>query len=327
MCRLLRCTLKPLLSLTLIFAVVFVATAQQPANPPPPPLSSPSQSAFGDPRSTALLGDDLTPMRASSVTQPASIFDKGMVVAYYGSPSSTRMGILGEETIAEAAANLEKLCQEYKAAGAPGVVQPAFHLIYATIYPEGKVGYLPTHVVRTYIDYALEHGILVVLDHQLGVMPIRQAMDSMLPWLKYPNVHLAIDPEWRTDDPGKVIGQITAQEINEAEQMMQNYLIKNNLPGKRMLIVHQFNYKMILHPSEVRANFSHVDLVHHADGWGLKAVKLDTYAFLAAMKNMPITGFKLFYRKPWKVRGWDTPLLTPAQVLALSPRPSYVSYQ
>ncbi len=266
-------------------------------------------------------------MRDTKVIKPASIFAKGMVVAYYGSPSSTRMGILGEENIPEAAANLEKLCQEYKAAGAPGVVQPAFHLIYATIYPEGKVGYLPDRTVRAYIDYALEHGILVVLDHQLGVMPIQEAMDSMLRWLKYPNVSLAIDPEWRTANPGKEIGQITAQEINEAEAMMQSYLITNNLPGKRMLIVHQFNYKMILHPAEVRANFSHVDLVHHADGWGLKAVKLDTYAFLASMKNMPITGFKLFYRKPWKIKGWDTPLLTPAQVLALSPQPSYVSYQ
>ncbi|NNM68196.1 MAG: hypothetical protein HKM06_09320 [Spirochaetales bacterium] len=292
--------------------------------------SSPAANSvvFADPRSTSLFDDGAPPMRATVRERPSSVFDNhGMVVAYYGNPNSTRMGILGEESIPEAAANLKALCREYVEAGAAGPVQPAFHLIYATVYPGGKVGLLPDRTVQAYIDYGLANGILVVLDHQLGTMPIAQAMGSMLHWLNYPNVHLAIDPEWRTPDPGTVIGQITAAEINEAEEMAQNYLVANNLPGKRMFIVHQFNAKMILHPSQVRTDFSHLDFVHHADGWGTMALKLDTYAFLAAMKNMPIKGFKLFFRKPWKVKGWDTPLLTPAQVLAINPRPLYISYQ
>ena len=109
--------------------------------------------------------------------------------------------------------------------------------------------------------------------------------------------------------------------------MMEDYLEAENLPGKRMLILHQFHAKMISQRDTVRADFARVDLVHHADGFGPPSLKLDTYRFLAGMKNLPVKGFKLFLPKSWKSKGMDIPLLTPAQVMALSPQPVYISYQ
>ena len=79
--------------------------------------------------------------------------------------------------------------------------------------------------------------------------------------------------------------------------------------------------------NDVRSDFSRVDLVHHADGFGPPHLKLDTYKFLAGMKNLPVKGFKLFLPKPWKSKGMDIPLLTPAQIMALVPQPVYISYQ
>ena len=258
---------------------------------------------------------------------PASVLDGQMVVAYYGQPSSRRMGILGEQSIDAMKADLDRTVKTWEAVSGDLKVMPAFHLIYATCYPDANVGMLSDATVLKYIEYAARNNTLVILDHQLGKYSIEAAMNKMLPWLKYPNVHLAIDPEWKTLNPGVELGTIRADDVNQAQQMMNDYLTANDLPGKRMLILHQFHAKMISNRAAVRSDYPLVDLVHHADGFGPPQLKLDTYRFLATMKNLPVKGFKLFLTKPWKTNGMDTPILTPAQVMNLTPTPVYISYQ
>jgi hypothetical protein len=149
----------------------------------------------------------------------------------------------------------------------------------------------------------------------------------MLPWLRYPHVHLALDPEWRTTKPMQEIGSVTADEVNRCQQVMEEYIIENNIPGERLLVIHQFNYLMIKNRSEVKSNYRRVRLVHCADGFGTPVLKRDTYAYNAGAGNMPVKGFKLFYNFGIPGAGFDKPLMTPKEVYELRPRPYIIMYQ
>ncbi len=255
------------------------------------------------------------------------VLANNQILAFYGKPGSRSMGILGEyskEDIARMLGGYAKLYDD--ANGAPGVV-PAFYLIYGTCWPGGEIGYLKDSVVQSYIDYAAEHNMLVFIDHQIGKYSVDDAVKRLLPFLRYPNVHIAIDPEWRTTLPMKEIGKISADELNKAQAMMSEYIKSEGIPGDKMLVVHQFRYSMIQGREKVRANFDHVQLIHTADGFGSPQLKRNTYAMNSLAANMPLKGFKLFFKTSVPGAGWDEPLLTPPEVLALDPRPALIIYQ
>lgn len=256
-----------------------------------------------------------------------SILLNNDILAFYGSPLSKRMGILGVYPIDELHKRLMELGQEYDDLNGSRGLKLAFYIIYGTVWPEGEIGLLRESILKEYIEYALQNNILVFLDHQIGKYGVVDSLKKMLPYLRYPNVHLALDPEWRTTMPMKEIGSVTADEINKAQETMEAYLIANNIPGERILVIHQFNWKMIQNREQVRTDFARVRLVHCADGFGAPAVKRASYDFNALAKNMPVKGFKLFLNSGLPGAGFDEPLLSPAQVLNLEPRPYVVMYQ
>jgi hypothetical protein len=249
------------------------------------------------------------------------------IVAFYGSPLSKRMGILGMYPLGDTDARLEKVAQDYDRANGDRGVQRAFYIIYGTVWPEGEIGILQDSILRSYIEYAQAKNILVFLDHQIGKFSVTDSLKKMLPFLRYPNVHLALDPEWRTLKPMQEIGSVTAKEINDAQQIMEDYIEQNNISGQRLLVIHQFNWKMIQKREQVRTDFARVRLIHCADGFGSPAVKRASYAYNALATNMPIKGFKLFYNSGIPGAGYDDPLLTPAQALSLDPKPALIMYQ
>lgn len=267
------------------------------------------------------------PPAVTAVTAVAArpLLEDNQVIAFYGNPNSRRMGILGEypkEDLARLLAAYARLYDE--ANGKTGVV-PAFHLVYGTCWPGGEIGYLDEATVIDYIEFARSRGMAVILDHQIGRYGVRESLERMLPFLRWPNVHLALDPEWRTEAPMEEIGSISAEELNEAQGAMSAWLAG---PGEcRMLVVHQFRNRMIEGRERVRADFPGVTLVHTADGFGPPDLKRDAYARNAGAENMPVKGFKLFLRTDVEGAGWDEPLLTPPEVLSLQPRPSLVIYQ
>ncbi len=153
------------------------------------------------------------------------------ILAYYGSPLSDKMGILGlyqKEKIAEM---LKEMAAQYDQVNGKDGVIPAFYIIYGTCWPGGEIGYLDDKILLDYIRFAQSMGMLVFIDHQIGKYSLRAAMDKILPFLRYPNVHLAIDPEWRTLSPMKEIGSITASELNDAQNYMDEYIRANDIPG------------------------------------------------------------------------------------------------
>jgi hypothetical protein len=169
--------------------------------------------------------------------------------------------------------------------------------------------------------------MLVFIDHQIGRYDPVASLRRMLPWLRYPNVHLALDPEWRTTKPMQEIGTVTADEVNRAQQAMEEYIIENDIRGERMLVIHQFNWRMISNRERVDSSFGRVRLVHCADGFGAPHLKRSSYAYNAEAANIPIKGFKLFYNFGIPGAGYDHPLLSPKEVYALNPRPYIIMYQ
>jgi hypothetical protein len=260
-------------------------------------------------------------------TDNVSILLNNDILAFYGHPLSKNMGILGRYSIKELDEKLTALAENYAAENGGRGVRKAFYIIYGTVWPEGEIGIIKEDVLQQYIQYALENNILIFLDHQIGRYDPVDSLKRMLPYLRYPNVHLALDPEWRTDKPMLEIGTVTAEEINRAQGVMESYIMEHQIPGERMLVIHQFNWRMIRNREKVDSGFSRVRLVHCADGFGSPALKRSSYAYNAEAANMPVKGFKLFYNFSIPGAGYDSPLLTPKEVYELEPRPYIIMYQ
>jgi len=261
------------------------------------------------------------------VTDYTSLLLNNDILAFYGHPRSQRMGILGRYSIEELDKRLTSLAGEYEAVSGGRKVLKAFYIIYGTVWPEGEIGIIGEEYLKKYIDYGLENDILVFIDHQIGRYDPIDSLKRMLPWLKYPNVHLALDPEWRTTKPMKEIGFVTAAEVNRAQQVMEDYIIANDIPGERFLVIHQFNWRMIQNREKVDSSFRRVRMIHCADGFGPPHLKRASYAYNAEITNMPVKAFKLFYNFNIPGAGYDQPLLTPKEVYGLNPRPYIIMYQ
>ena len=83
-------------------------------------------------------------------------------------------------------------------------------------------------------------------------------------------------------------------------------------------MLHQFRPEMIRHVDRVQAR-EHLALVQHVDGFGTPSEKMATFRRVARPRQFAL-GFKLFYDE-------DVPRMRPAQVLAIRPRISFVSFQ
>jgi hypothetical protein len=68
-----------------------------------------------------------------------------------------------------------------------------------------------------------------------------------------------------------------------------------------------------------------VQVVMVMDGWGTPARKIGTYKSFIFPEPVQFTGFKLFYKNDLKPP--SERLLTPAELLNLTPRPVFVQYQ
>lgn len=256
---------------------------------------------------------------------PESLLMNNYILAFYGHPLSRYMGVLGRYPKEELLRQMTVLAEEYRAIGGRNIIK-AFYLIYGTVWPGGEIGILRESILREWIEFALANDMLIFIDHQIGRFDPIDSLRRMFRWLHYPNVHLALDPEWRTARPMQEIGHLTAAELNRAQQLMEDYIIENNLPGERFLVVHQFNHIMLRNRYDIRSDFSRVRFVHCISGIGTPAMKKATYAFGARATNIPVKGFKLWF--DFGIPGHtDIPLMTPAEVMALQPRPYIIMYQ
>ncbi len=280
---------------------------------------------FQNPSSDGLTVEER--LKTTDLTDP-DLFKNNTVVAYYGHPNSKVMGIVGRYSKSGLAQHLLKTANTYDRVNGERGVIPAFYIIYGICHPKGEIGRLRKEKLLSYIQFALEHNFIIYIDHQIGKYKPSQALAEMLPYLKYPNVHLAIDVEWRTTRPMKEIGHITAAELNGLQKQMRDYMLEHNIPGKRQLVFHQFHKVMVRGIRNVNAGYDPVMLIHSTSGWGNPAVKRSTHKRNAKITNIPNKGFKLwYYYSDKKGIHYDKPLMSPAQVLKLNPQPGLVIYQ
>ncbi|MER2063916.1 MAG: hypothetical protein ABS873_04645 [Alkalibacterium sp.] len=205
---------------------------------------------------------------------------------------------------------------------------PAIYLVYGTVQPGGEVARMNHDLVMSYIEAAYERGVLVYIDHQMGRHHPTYAIQEIQSFLRYPNVHLALDPEWRTERPMQEVGHITGQEINDVQGIMQNYIDSNDIPGKRQFVFHQFVEKMIHDVEALSSDYDSVIVVHNTSGWGSPDGKRATHERVTEASPIPDKGFKLWYHYSDDPGvHYDNPLMTPEEVLNLDPAPNLVIYQ
>lgn len=308
-----------------------------PSIPTPVPTAIPTQEPT--PRPTAApVGPTPTPMQGIAITpistqppqsanaDPRAILPKYRILSYYGQPSSDTMGILGEYSKDELLAKMQEEQAAYEAADPTRPVMLAFEIIasVAQPYPADNDTYLlhtDDETIESYIDFATANNMIVILDLQIGLSTVKAEIDSVEQWLLYPNVHLALDPEFAMAEgevPGTSIGGIDASDVTYAQERLAKLSADNDLPPK-VLIVHQFHEGMIV-GSEALAPVDGVQLVIDFDGYGDPANKISGYTLFLHDRQLEFAGIKLFYKQ-------DDPLMTPQDIVALSPPPDFVVYQ
>ena len=275
----------------------------------------------------------------ANTSQMNSLEKEKLLIGFYGRPNTKSLGILGQSNIDELVEKIrteenyfnQELEEKFD-------IKMAFHIIYglATPDPGKRNSYmlrLSHESMLKYIKRAKKEGFEVIIDLQMGANTAVESLSIVLKYLKYDNVHLALDPEFKIPKhrryaPGKFIGHIFAEELNKAQELINNYVVKNNLK-KKDLIVHMFHKRMLRNKDEVK-KFDNVNLIYNIDGHGDPAVKIKVYNSLYTSNELNIadSGFKIFLKN-------DKMIMTPKQILGLEPtrgrqiwtQPYYINFQ
>jgi hypothetical protein len=261
---------------------------------------------------------------------PGSILPAKRIVAFYGNPLSKRMGILGALPPERMLARLDSEVVAWARADTATPVQPALHLIatvaQASAGRDGKYrARMDSALIEKVYGWARSRNALLFLDLQVGKSTVKDELPRLLPFLARPDVHLAIDPEFAMKSghaPGKRVGSLDAADVNLAADYLARLVDSLRLPPK-VLVIHRFTRPMLTNYRQIELD-PRVQIVIHMDGWGPPWQKRRTYEAYIHSEPVQFTGFKLFYRNDTK-RGH--PLMKPADILALEPRPVYIQYQ
>ncbi|MCX2451153.1 hypothetical protein OQX61_07710 [Pedobacter sp. PLR] len=253
------------------------------------------------------------------------------IVVYYGNLHSKKMGALGEYAPKEMWSRLNKEVKHWEKADPSTPVQPGVHYIASVASgTPGKDGMYINRMGDKQIDSVLKiakmQNAIVFLDIQVGLSTIQKELPRLEKYLKMPQVHLGIDPEFSMKDgskPGKRIGTYDAADINYCTDYLAKLVKTNNLPPK-VFVVHRFTRKMVTNYKNIKLR-PEVQVVMHMDGWGEPDLKIGTYRHFIFPEPVQFTGFKLFYKNDLKKA--PNRLMTPEELLKLKPVPMYIQYQ
>jgi hypothetical protein len=248
-------------------------------------------------------------------------------VGYAGLTGAKTLGRLGTGPLDARVAEIERRARPY-AAGRQ--ILPVVEVI--TTIVQGSPGRdgryrtrLPDAKIATYLAAARRHGAVLLLDIQPGRADFLDEVKAYEKWLRQPDVGVALDPEWAMDSgqvPGRVFGHTTGQELDSVAAYLSRLVARYRLPEK-IMVYHQLAPGIVRQEARLKAHRG-VAIVKSVDGIGTRAAKTHTYR--QVNKTTPSfvhPGFKLFFDED----GTHGKLMTPAQVLALKPRPEYVLYE
>ena len=264
---------------------------------------------------------------------PGAILPGHRIVAFYGNIRSKGMGILGREPKEQMFRKFAGVIKEWQAADPSIPVQPALHNV--TITAQGTAGkdgkwrlMNSKSTIEEVISWAKEHKCIVFLDVQPGHSTLQAELPKLEPYLKDPIVHLGIDPEFSLATmpgvrPNQRIGTLDAKDVNFTINFLARIVSENHLPPK-VLTVHRFTRKMLSNYKNIKLD-PRVQVVIHMDGHGDPVLKKDSYDAYVKAEPVQYTGFKLFYE--YDARPKPHHIMTPSEVIALTPSPLYIQYQ
>lgn len=272
----------------------------------------------------------LWPAENAPYPEYGAILPWNRVVAYYGNFLSPRMGVLGQYPPQEMLTKLMEAVAEWRAADPSTPVIPAIDYIAVAAqgYPGADGMYrarMPASEIQKAVDLAGEVDGLVILDIQIGLSTVRQEVPLLEPFLKLPNVELALDPEFAMRDgqvPGREIGRLDASDIDYAADYLAGLVKKYNLPPK-FLVIHRFTEEMVADYENITP-LPQVEIVMDMDGYGTVAQKVKVYKQIIYPEPVQFAGLKLFYKNDAESSGG---MMTPAEVLSLRPKPIFIQYQ
>ncbi|HQE99640.1 MAG TPA: hypothetical protein PLG06_07890 [Anaerolineae bacterium] len=250
---------------------------------------------------------------------------KRMLVGLYGTPLGRGLGILGTVSPTETVTLAREQAAAYQTLLTNTTVVPFFHMVVtiADAYPGEDGDYnhrVPTATIQLWIDVARANGLLAVLDIQPAHSPLLMELDYIAPFVRQRGVHLALDPEFTMPAgtvPGERLGRMDGDSVNLAQAWLTERAWEAG--ERKLLIIHQFDDCMFVDKDRIQP-YAPVELIWDADGFGGPPAKIADHLQYAAEPGFEYSGFKLFY-------GYDVPLMTPADVLRLQPRPVFVVYQ
>jgi hypothetical protein len=252
-----------------------------------------------------------------------SILPHWRMVALYGNGTAPGLGALGEQSPESAASRLAEVAAPFDTPSRP--VLETFELIatvaQADAGPSGLYREPSSDAeIQRYLDTARRNGLYLVLDIQPGRSDFLTEVRRYEKFLREPDVGIALDPEWRVgpfSQPGRVVGSVSADEINATADYVSRLVAEGDLPEK-LFVIHQFQVRMIRDRDRVAAKPG-LAMMFHMDGFGSREEKLATWSFV---KTGPpfYNGFKLFYDE-------DRNRFSPAETMAISPSPDLITYQ
>ncbi len=251
------------------------------------------------------------------------------VVAFYGNFYSSQMGILGEAPALAMLQKLKQQCYEWELADTTTPVIPAIHYIAVTAQQSPFDGRyrlrMPAKEIEKAIALADSVKGIVFLDVQVGLSTLEKELPLLGTYLKRPNVHLGIDPEFSMKTgkrPGTSIGSFDAADVNFAAGFLASIVRTYELPPK-ILVIHRFTQNMLTNYQQIQTR-PEVQFVINMDGFGSPQLKKNTYRQFVARQPVQFTGWKVFYKNDVVTGGRIT---TPAELLQLQPVPVYIQYQ
>ena len=278
------------------------SSAEAGADPSPPP---------GPPRAELPLGG-------------RELFPTYRLVGYCGTPGAPALGQL-DGNLPRKTKALQAYADKYPQDRKPLLV---FELIVVVVQSyqgaDGKYRRrIDNSVVDEYLAAARQAKALLLLNIQPGQSDFMTELKRFESYLREPDVGVALDPEWAVkakQKPGVFYGQTTGATINDIASYLSTIVKDGNLPEKA-LVFHQLN-RYVVKDESVVTPYPGVVVIKSVDGLGPKHAKVLTYNDL--MKTMAPgvhAGFKVFLDEDKRIGG---KVMSPAEVMALTPPPEYV---
>ena len=209
---------------------------------------------------------------------------------------------------------------------------PVFELIAVVVqgYPGPEKKYrrrVDSAVIEQYLSLARASKGMLLLNIQPGQSDFMTEVKALEKYLHEPEVgpraRSGVGDAAPSSSPGAPSDRPTARRSPAVAQFLSSIVEADKLPEKA-LVFHQVN-NWVLKDEPALNPMPGVVIIKSVDGLGKVGSKIKTYDYLTQSMVAGVhAGFKLFFDEDTRN---GSRLMSPKEVLALTPRPEYVMYE